>query len=1117
YRDQTNPNSVTGTIWRDTDTDGALEATETGRFAGVTVVLYDSTGRIVARTTTDANGDYTFSGLPDGSYVVDVTDDANVLDGAWQSLGTAGVDSQSQTDPYSLTLAGGQTGNADFGYYRDLATISNFVWNDYDGDGVQDAGEPGLVGVQVTLTITYPNGQVSTQSQLTDASGFYAFSGLLADENYNGDTGDGSSEPTYFVQLAIPQGYSPSPPYRGGNTALDSEPAQGSFVSVLEGQTNSTIDFGLRPHGTIGDIVWLDENANGVQDVGESGIPGLTVTLTPPAGTDLGAGAGQPVTTITGLDGGYSFRGLPTGTYTITVTPASGLFPTYDYNGVGTPNTTTVALTAGAEFVDADFGYDWNPTTDVNGGTNTGAIGDRVWADTDGDGVQDSNEAGLAGVSVALIGVGPDGRYGTSDDVTVATTTTDPSGRYLFDNLSAGAYVVVVNGGSAPAGYTQTGDPDATMNNRSNVLPLAPGDVYSNFDFGYQPTFSSSVGTSVYLDLDADGVRDAGEPGLAGVTVTLLNSLNQVVATTLTDANGFYQFTGVTSGSYTIAVTDTRTVLTGLYQSGDPDGTLDSRYTLSVDGTSSYTGIHFGYVPAGHDPGEGLIGDTVFIDRNASGGLDAGEALEGVTVRLYGVGSDGVGNTADDVLLATKNTDENGRYYFGGLNSSSTYVIKVDTTTLPGAGVDPLTNTIDPQGALDSTAIVTLTPGSPTNLTTDFGYRDTTAPNTIAGTIWDDTDADGTLDAAETTRYANVTVVLRDTAGNILASTTTDAFGNYSFVGLPSGTYVVDVTDETNVLDGAWHSLGTAGVDNQSQTDTYTLAVTGGGTYSPDFGYYKTTASVGDRVWQDSDGDGIQDSGEPGLAGVTVTLTVTYPNGVTTVVSTITDSTGFYSFPNLLSDENYDGVGTAGIGGVEPLYVLSATAPTNYRKSPFDQGADDSIDADNSDGATVTLAQGVFTNTYDFGFVPVPGSIGDRVWLDENGNGVQDAGESGIAGLTVTLTGDYNGDGTPDTLTTVTDQDGGYVFPRVLPGTFVVTVTPTAGLNPTFDRDGTATANSATITIAAAQRVVDADFGYNWTPPTDSDNPSSGATGAIGDRLWIDVDGDGVQDPGEAG
>ena len=75
--------------------------------------------RIVATTVTDGSGNYTFSGLPDGTYTVDVTDTGNVLNGLWKSTGAnPGVDNNSQSDPYSVTVAGGATDSTgDFGYY----------------------------------------------------------------------------------------------------------------------------------------------------------------------------------------------------------------------------------------------------------------------------------------------------------------------------------------------------------------------------------------------------------------------------------------------------------------------------------------------------------------------------------------------------------------------------------------------------------------------------------------------------------------------------------------------------------------------------------------------------------------------------------------------------------------------------------------------------------------------------------------------------------------------------------------------------------------------------------------------------------------------------------------
>ena len=104
--------------------------------------------------------------------------------------------------------------------------------------------------------------------------------------------------------------------------------------------------------------------------------------------------------------------------------------------------------------------------------------------------------------------------------------------------------------------------------------------------------------------------------------------------------------------------------------------------------------------------------------------------------------------------------------------------------------------------------------------------------------------------------------------------------------------------------------------------------------------------------------------------------------------------------------------------------------------------------------------------------LPTTGSsIGDRVWLDENGNGVQDAGEAGIPNQLVTLTGaDSNGNAVA--LTTYTDANGGYVFsglPASNPSGYTITVTPAAGLNPTYDENGTGTANATTLVLAAGR------------------------------------------------
>ncbi len=445
----------------------------------------------------------------------------------------------------------------------------------------------------------------------------------------------------------------------------------------------------------------------------------------------------------------------------------------------------------------------------------------------------------------------------------------------------------------------------------------------------------------------------------------------------------------------------------------------------------------FGYAPAGHDAGEGLIGDTIFLDRDASGTFNPGEGLEGVRVGLY--------DSTGTILLAVTTTNENGQYFFGNLSPTATYVVKVDTTTLP-AGV---TNTVDPDGGTANQSSVNLAATGPVNLLQDFGYRDTSSPNTISGTIWKDTNADGSLVGGEAGRFAGVTVVLYDNNGNVVATTTTDASGNYSFSNLPDGTYKVDVTDDANVLNGYWKSTGpSAGSDNNSQVDPYTVTVSGGqNNTTADFGYYQQPAALGNFVWEDLDGDGVQDAGEPGIPGVPVTLTVTWPNSSgTTTLKTTTDASGFYSFANLLQDEDYPASGGAG----QPTLSVSITAPAGYASSPQNATTED-LDSDNPAGEPAAATKGSANNIYDFGLVR-NGTIGNYVWLDEDGDGDQDAGEAGIPNAAVQLCADAAC--TTVLKTTTTDANGGYLFTDVPRGSYYVKVTPPAGLNPTYDENG---------------------------------------------------------------
>ena len=372
-----------------------------------------------------------------------------------------------------------------------------------------------------------------------------------------------------------------------------------AVATVADDAIEACADTVIDNMGQIGDTIWEDTDGDGIQDPGEPGIPGVTVTLDPPPGVDLGNGPGVPVTVVTDANGEYLFAGLPAGDYTVTVTPPPGMTNTGDPDG-GNDSTADVTLGTNEVNLDQDFGYQPNPAT--------GQIGDTIWEDLNGDGDQDPGEPGIPGVTVELDPpAGVDLGNGPGVPVTVVT---DASGEYLFDNLPEGDYTVTV---TPPAGMDNTGDPDGGNDSTADVS-LGDGEVNLDQDFGYQ--HSGQIGDTIWNDLDGDGVQDLGEPGIPGVTVELdppagvdLGNGPGVPVTVVTDANGEYLFNNLPEGDYTITVTPPP----GSTNTGDPDGGFDSTSDVSLDPGEVNLDQDFGYQY------DGQIGDTIWEDLDGDG------------------------------------------------------------------------------------------------------------------------------------------------------------------------------------------------------------------------------------------------------------------------------------------------------------------------------------------------------------------------------------------------------------------------------------------------------------------------------------------------------------------
>ena len=185
------------------------------------------------------------------------------------------------------------------------------------------------------------------------------------------------------------------------------------------------------------------------------------------------------------------------------------------------------------------------------------------------------------------------------------------------------------------------------------------------------------------------------------------------------------------------------------------------------------------------------------------------------------------------------------------------------------------------------------------------------------------------------------------------------------------------------------------------------------------------TASIGDIAFLDQNGTGVESSfnAGPGVAGVTVDLL--NATGTSVLATTTTDANGLYSFTGLAA-------GTYEVAFVAPSgYFFSPELATNT------PGMNSSADATTGITGPITLTAGEVDNNVEVGLVPAampgggPASIGNTVWLDSNGNGLDD-NEAGAAGVTVDL---LNASGTATLQTTTTDANGNYAFTGLSDGT----------------------------------------------------------------------------------
>lgn len=634
-----------------------------------------------------------------------------------------------------------------------------------------------------------------------------------------------------------------------------------------------------------------------------------------------------------------------------------------------------------------------------------------VYQDLNEDLQLQSTEKRLAGVTLELFVQTSTGYVSTGHQA-----TTNAQGEYTFGTqlgLQPGTYQVreaqpagFYSVGATPGQLSSGGIVGETVSGNQDILTeinIPLGDVHAT-ELNFAENLPSSISGHVCVVTSGfDCFTDSSEKApLADVEIQISDQAGNVLSTTTTDANGFYEFVGLRAGSYTLTQITPAGLIDGSARVGSEGGVVDgsSRITQIIVG-GEIEAINYDFCEL--TPAQ--ISGRTFYDQNNNGRFDTAEQpLAGVAVTLW----DDAGNQ-----VATTATDAQGRYEFTNLVPGVYRVTEVTPLGyVPGqadVGTVAGTRIGNKDATGDVISEIALTAGAQ-GINYDFGELLT---GSIAGRVISDFNGNCILDVAGEMPLPGVRIELLDASGNVLQTTFTDSDGNYKFDDLLPDTYAIRESQPAGFFQGG-QSAGSGG-GNDSVTDLISLVNLNPGTSLVDYNFCEIPpGSLAGFIFSDTDGDCLFDANEQPIGGVTVELLDASGNVVQT---TQTNSQGLYQFSNLRQGE----------------YSVRELQPAGFLQGgqmAGSGGGDDSV-ADLI--SKINLGAGVDLVNYNF-CEQLPGSISGIVFSDIDFDCILDPGETTLSGVRVDLL-DSNG-----TLisTTLTDANGSYSFGNLAPGEYSV-------------------------------------------------------------------------------
>ena len=760
-----------------------------------------------------------------------------------------------------------------------------------------------------------------------------------------------------------------------------------------EGEVFKNRHIGVVGDGVIEAFCFLDANFNGRYDEGEAPLAGAEIQVIKNNGKTL-------TRATSGEDGIARAGALRNGTYSVSATipegyaftcTAEGGNPFENNNGRRKDTVKDITVDTAAK------------TTMYLGAVVPATITGVAYLDDNFSGTQDAGEDVVSGLLVALLDE-------NGEKLTVDRTTV--KGKYIFEGLNPGTYSMRLE---AKAGYafTKLGEGNYFLNTgdgkgQTNPFTLAMGQQMTGMDIGQ--ILPGTVQGSVFADANDNGVQDGAEAGFTGTVVHLMSDEGEHFAATIGE-DGVFCFDAVMPGRYYLQyelpgesafakVTSGGNTIAAVGNLGQGDW-FDFKVGDEVNAPLC-GGLKLGSVTG-----------VAFADHNGSGTQEEGEAtLPGMTFELT--------PTRGDLEKVTLTTQADGSFAIKGLHPDTytlsaacpeAYVLsRVDNVTLPlKAGVNAQSITLE------------LTMGDSWN----DQLLGAVMPATLQGIAWMDENLDGVY-AEDEIKPAGATVTVIDQHnGQVFATVTIQEDGSFAATGLIPGSYTLQhgpaiegkkgestFTYENGMM--VMHDINLA--EDETRSDLMLGIV--------------CHTSIAGHVWVDM---GDQFAAQSGAE-----MTLTDANG-TVLATTTSNDTGAYAFDGLMPGE----------------YILQVTLPEGrVVVEPGDErladGSRTSVmvdcDARHAKSDVITLLMSRDLRSMDVGVV-LPGSLGDKVWLDANANGLQETDEGGIPGVKIELMRGEN-----VVAETVSDQYGFYRFLDVYPATYTLRVTAPGEVKPTQQR-----------------------------------------------------------------